>query len=143
MKRCSKCKEEKTLLEFHKNRSTKSGLSNYCKVCNTARVNKWNKENPDKSGYTRDKLLRRHGMDQKRFTQMWQDQNGKCKICRVEFDPQYMKSVAIDHDHSCCNGVYSCGVCVRGLLCSRCNSGLGNFKDSVIFLTAAIKYLGA
>jgi 5-methylcytosine-specific restriction endonuclease McrA len=32
-KRCSRCKETKTLVDFNKDNSTKDGLSRYCKVC--------------------------------------------------------------------------------------------------------------
>lgn len=35
MKKCSKCKEEKSLDEFFNNKSTKDGKSNYCKKCHT------------------------------------------------------------------------------------------------------------
>jgi 5-methylcytosine-specific restriction endonuclease McrA len=34
MKKCSKCKIEKCLDEFYKNKSQKDGLSRYCKICN-------------------------------------------------------------------------------------------------------------
>jgi hypothetical protein len=30
---------------------------------------------------------------------------------------------------------------VRGLLCSKCNLGIGHFKDKVRYLENAIKYL--
>ena len=35
----------------------------------------------------------------------------------------------------------SCGRCIRGILCSNCNVGLGNFHDSPELLKAAISYL--
>ena len=56
-------------------------------------------------------------------------QTGRCAICLCEF----IKTPAVDHDHE--TGI------VRGLLCSRCNVGLGIFNDSAIILASAIKYL--
>jgi len=37
----------------------------------------------------------------------------------------------IDHNHSCCRGNYSCGDCVRGLLCSQCNLSLGHLEKMI------------
>jgi hypothetical protein len=38
----------------------------------------------------------------------------------------------IDHDHSCCNrGARSCGKCIRGMLCTSCNTGLGQVERVV------------
>ena len=38
---------------------------------------------------------------------------------------------AIDHDHTCCQGVKSCGKCVRGLLCTNCNVKLGYVEPTL------------
>ena len=35
----------------------------------------------------------------------------------------------------------SCGKCVRGLLCGRCNMGLGNLDDDIEILLKSIDYL--
>lgn len=37
--------------------------------------------------------------------------------------------LGVDHDHSCCIGNYSCGKCVRGVLCRGCNISLGYMKE--------------
>lgn len=58
-----------------------------------------------------------------------------CMIC-VKF-----KATQVDHDHKCCNGPYSCGKCVRGLLCGRCNNILGRMRDDVQTFRNAIQYL--
>lgn len=40
-----------------------------------------------------------------------------------------------------CPGRNACGRCIRGLLCSRCNVGLGNFRDRPDLLLKAVEYL--
>jgi 5-methylcytosine-specific restriction endonuclease McrA len=57
-------------------------------------------------------------------------QGGCCAICG-DADP----NLAADHDHA--TGL------PRALLCSRCNTGLGLFRDTPANLSAAIRYLEA
>lgn len=48
----------------------------------------------------------------------------------------------VDHDHSCCDGSRdTCGRCIRGVLCSLCNTGLGCFKEQGDLLLRAREYL--
>jgi hypothetical protein len=47
----------------------------------------------------------------------------------------------IDHDHSCCDFPGSCGQCVRGVLCHRCNMALGACQDDRSVITGLLNYL--
>jgi hypothetical protein len=58
-------------------------------------------------------------------------QAGYCAICESELGPS--RKTHIDHDHV--TGA------VRGLLCHRCNTGLGMFRDDADVLMSAVKYL--
>lgn len=50
--------------------------------------------------------------------------NSQCEVCGME------ENLCIDHDHSCCAGVRSCGKCVRGVLCFACNHAEGKLKTA-------------
>lgn len=66
-------------------------------------------------------------------------QGGKCLICSLEFPGGKFN---VDHDHSCCpDGKKTCGKCIRGILCSGCNGGIGLLRDDINILTKAIEYL--
>ena len=73
-------------------------------------------------------------------------QGGVCAACheqekRIDKRIGRPRSLAVDHDHACCPGKRSCGKCIRGLLCSRCNPVLGEVEDSVELLQSMIDYL--
>lgn len=48
---------------------------------------------------------------------------------------------AVDHDHSCCPGGTSCGRCVRGILCRKCNVAIGYLNDDPALAKAVSDYL--
>jgi hypothetical protein len=68
-------------------------------------------------------VARVYGIDPEFYAALLQYQGGKCYICRRATDRSEggSKSLAVDHDHSCCADTKSCGRCVRGLLCNTCN----------------------
>lgn len=55
-------------------------------------------------------------------------QGGRCAICRTQ--PQSERKLCVDHDHQ--TGI------VRGLLCDRCNLGLGHLEN---YIGAALRYV--
>jgi hypothetical protein len=59
-------------------------------------------------------------------------QNGRCAICYIDAQTCTRK-LAVDHNH---NTNY-----IRGLLCNRCNTGLGRLKDDISIISSAINYL--
>jgi hypothetical protein len=72
----------------------------------------------------------------------WYDAQPKlCAICGTD-DPG-KQGWCLDHDHNCCGyGVrQGCAKCIRGLLCSNCNAGIGFFNDDTNRMSAAIAYL--
>ena len=66
---------------------------------------------------------------------MWEKQGGRCPICKRAIARQYGAGNHVDHCHTTGN--------IRGLLCSRCNVGLGMFKDDVDMLRRAARYIEA
>lgn len=66
-------------------------------------------------------------------------QGGKCAICQRANGST--KRLAVDHDHSCCDGPTSCGKCVRGALCSVCNVFVGRMRDDPEAFVRGAAYL--
>ena len=87
--------------------------------------------------------LARYGLTLDDYMAMVQAQNGVCAICGgVEIARDgTVANFDIDHDHACCPADFSCGKCIRGLLCRRCNLLLGMVKDDANLIDAAAAYL--
>ena len=82
------------------------------------------------------KLRNVYGITPERFDEMYSEQEGRCGICQrpISWEPSGDSTgLHIDHDHST--------LYVRGLLCINCNSGIGQFGDSIEALKRAVEYL--
>ncbi len=75
-------------------------------------------------------LQQKYGITIDTYNTLLHAQGGTCAICNA---PPNGRRLSVDHNHT--TGI------VRGLLCSKCNTGLGNFGDSRFRLQRAIKYL--
>jgi hypothetical protein len=80
-----------------------------------------------------------YGLSAGEYDELKEFQGGACAICQRATGKT--KRLAIDHDHTCCPGKTSCGECVRGLLCSLCNSMLAHARDDPTFFRRAFAYL--
>jgi len=92
------------------------------------------KRNPDK--YKNQSLLKQYGISLHEYNELHKAQNGKCAICgngESEKINGRELSLAVDHCHTTGN--------VRGLLCNKCNQGLGCFKDDIELIQKVLTYL--
>lgn len=81
------------------------------------------------------KLKKNFGLTVQDYNEMSQSQKGVCSICQKKQTAKYTKYLFVDHDHKTGK--------VRGLLCDRCNKGIGFFFDDVKLLERAIIYLSS
>ncbi len=128
MKTCTKCNKRKLLTEFYKDAQKSSGFRPDCKSCVNLKSKAWSRANPEK----RRSIMRKYiyGISEKEYQKLFKQQKGVCKICKRRDS----RRLGVDHSHKTGK--------IRGLLCQKCNAGLGMFLDSVRTLKSAIKYLG-
>lgn len=89
------------------------------------------------------RVLRQYNVTPEQYAELLASQNGCCAVCKCDTPNGRFKKWHLDHDHSCCPGKFSCGKCIRGLLCHKCNVGMGNLSDDYKLLRAAADYLEA
>ncbi len=119
LKRCRTCDDVLTLDSFGTHRRGKHGVRGSCKSC------EWEKE--------RDRHFRRKfGITAGDYDMMCEEQKGCCAICG-KHESEFTRRHAVDHCHTTGR--------VRGLLCTKCNNGLGCYDDDIARLKNAIKYL--
>jgi hypothetical protein len=134
MKNCNICNKNKPLNEFVERKNRPSGYQAYCKQChNLKRKLNYNSE------YMRNfDLKKSYGITQDDYNEMFTKQNGCCKICEIHIlnlNQKRKKHLCIDHDHKTGK--------IRGLLCDKCNRGIGLLQDSKYVLLNAYNYLNA
>lgn len=159
VKTCTRCGEVRGLSAFSRRTSSRDGHQSQCRECVAAvrlerrevinakrrakyrnnpaetidRMREWRRLNPDtyRASQRRTTLRRSYGLSVEQYAAMSAAQGGVCAICKQppRGKPPVNKHLAVDHDHSCCPGKKSCGRCVRGLLCARCNRTLSWFDQ--------------
>jgi len=143
-------------------------LRTRCKQCHGLAVKAWQEKNAEKfreyqKGWIKeDKAsdpekwrerqfnqdMRKMGKTPEWYNETFAAQNSVCKICRrpeIEIHPKtkQIQRLAVDHDHACCPGDRSCGECVRGLLCAKCNQCLHQVEEVPMWLYYVSDYLAS
>lgn len=85
-----------------------------------------------RSKYYQTAKLKKYGLNEEQYLERFNNQNGCCRICGTSQE-KLKSSLHIDHNHKTGK--------VRGLLCVKCNNGIGQFNDSIELLEKTIEYL--
>lgn len=118
IKICSKCKNSFPLNDtyFVKDKHSNNKFTSACKKCRAKQYQNWVEKNRQKErNKNRRKRLKRIGFTPELFNSMLEYQNNLCAICYTN-DPG-PNGWQADHDHNTGKA--------RGVLCLRCNIGLG------------------
>jgi hypothetical protein len=73
-----------------------------------------------------------YGISLEQYAALFKQQQGCCAICSMSQE-QLSTKLCVDHNHATGE--------IRGLLCSRCNFGLGSFKDNPDVMIKAAAYV--
>ena len=118
-KRCTRCKEEKPISEFHQDSATPDGYKYWCKSCRT--------ETRKFESY-----MALYGLSKEDYLLLKKEQNNSCALCGRHED-MVKRGLVVDHDHTTGE--------LRGLLCNDCNTSLGKLGDNEVGLTRALRYV--
>jgi hypothetical protein len=141
---CTKCRIEKPLDSFYKNKRCADGRAPTCKDCfafdaaerwraeprppeiNRKKNKEWRDANKEYvKEYTKGRNYSYYGVTKEWYETKFAEQNGLCGLCGIPYEFSGKKRMSIDHDHRCCPTGRGCEKCRRGLLCTKCNTRLG------------------
>lgn len=127
-KMCATCRTTQVSENFGSDSARKDGKNRECRKCAAKRTQEWRK----KHGNQRAKHLQaKYKLSLEQYEILLAKQGGGCWICGDI--PKEGKHLDVDHDHQSRK--------VRGLLCHRCNKGLGGFRDRLDLLNRAFGYI--
>jgi hypothetical protein len=107
-------------------------------LSNRARTYAWRRNHPEiikekQREYQRTHEWKKRGVTRAKVLDLKTKQDNKCAICGKNADKERWEALCIDHDHNTNTP--------RGLLCRKCNLGLGCFNDNPNLLNSAAIYL--
>ena len=128
LRKCKVCgleaHNESDLELFNIQPKGKYGRKELCKQCKSKAHDPKKKKNAD--------LKRLYGITLNEYDDLLKEQGYMCACCGTD-NPRGKGRFVVDHCHTTGE--------VRGLLCSKCNIGIGQFDDDTSKLMSAINYL--
>jgi len=129
MRVCDTCGlEAKTLEElegvFVKGKTCKYGFRNRCHSCQRGIIE--NKPYRTREGRRESEIRLRYNIELEEYNKCMATSN-ECQICGSK------EKLCYDHDHDTLK--------FRGVLCRKCNSGLGMFNDEIRLVQRALNYM--
>lgn len=139
-KKCSICKEYLDIKYFRKNTTLKCKLHSQCNSCECKGRN-LHRKTFIRPGFTilkAEAIKASFNINIDQYIMMLELQNNKCAICNNPEEnicsrSKKIKFLSVDHNHETGE--------IRGLLCSKCNTGIGLLREDVDIFKNAIKYL--
>ena len=93
----------------------------------------YERDNRSKMGHPQE-IRQDYGITIDQYNEMFSKQNGCCGICgKHQSNEEMGRRLAVDHCHTTKK--------VRGLLCRKCNTALGLFRDNPELIQKALSYL--
>jgi hypothetical protein len=118
------------------NKKNKDRIKNKAKEYyekNKDNIKNYREKNKDRiKEQRREYCIKKYNISKRDYDNILLYQNNKCAICHDELNKS-IRSPPVDHCHN--SGK------VRGILCHKCNTGLGFFKENPEILESAIRYL--
>lgn len=104
-----------------------------CKICRDNIRKVWLHDNRERThkNHRRSILKQKYNLTEAAYLLLLESQSNNCAICGLKFSDR--DTPYIDHCHKT--------NIVRGILCRKCNTGLGHFNDDLNLLNSAILYL--
>lgn len=136
---CSLCEKDKPASAYgirklkYRNGEDATYYCSECRQCQKERSNKIYHSDRTKAANIHRSSARkwRYGITPAVYEQIKTKQENLCAVCHKP--PPEGKHLFVDHCHSTGR--------IRGLLCGRCNLGIGHFDDSPKLFLAVIEYL--
>ena len=143
MKTCFRCKTSKPDTDFYAVARNSDGLHSWCARC----LSLWKSEKRkargstvlevERASYHKHREVKRlrgrarnKGLTVEQCRTLLEQAQGACRICG---ESRHESQMVIDHDHQTGR--------VRGVLCCKCNAGIGFFDESPEKMLLAIEYL--